>query len=220
VTPQIDHLCWLVDDPVATEQRLRDLGIGSERGMYYARAGTQHWMVPLLPPQGLEFMTIVNREDAATGDVGAEVLAAEAQGGGLFAWAVLVDDLEVTAERHGLDIDDYTLAQPDGTLRGWRTVSGPPHLPFFIDYPNNGNRHERLVALYERVGHTVKPTSFTQLTIEGDEGEMRDWLGPHDLPLTFVRGQRGLVRCELQTAAGRLSVPDLALVPESVRGLR
>jgi hypothetical protein len=210
VQPQIDHLCWLVDDPAATELALRANGIGSERGMYYPRAGTQHWMVPLLPPQGLEFITIVNRDDAATGDVGPETLAAEAAGGGLFAWAVLVDDLERIAHRHGLEIDDYTLAQPDGTLRGWRTASGPSHLPFFIDYPNNGNRHERLAALYDRVGHTSMPTRFSRLIIEGDETEMRGWIGQHELPLHFVRGHRGLVRCEIETASGRLSVPDLA----------
>src|SRR4051812_24008195 len=114
--------------------------------MYYPRAGTQHWVVPLLPPQCLEFLAIVNREHAASGDVGAEVLAAEAANNALFSWAVLVDDLDAMARCHSLEIDDYTLQQPDRTLRGWRTASGPSHLPFFIDYPNNGNRPERLMA--------------------------------------------------------------------------
>ena len=47
--------------------------------------------------------------------------------------------------------------------------------------------------------------------LEGDPDEVRDWLGPHDLPLTFVPGTRGLVRAEVQTRDGVLSVPDLVL---------
>ncbi len=183
--------------------------MGSERGMYYPRAGTQHWVVPLLPPQCLEYLAIVNRDDAASGDVGAEVLAAEAAGGGLFAWAVLVDDLEAVAARHSLDIDDYTLPQPDGTLRGWRTASGPSHLPFFIDYPSNGNRAERLMAGYERVGHACRPTGFSRLVVEGGEAELLNWIGPNDLPIECVPGSRGLVRAEIRTADGAVSVPDL-----------
>jgi hypothetical protein len=208
--PQIDHLCWLIDDPEATESALRSFGVGSEFGMYYPRAGTQHWVVPLLPPQCLEFMTIVNRSDAATGDVGPEVLAAEAAGGGLWAWAVLVDDLDATARRHGLEIDDYTLPQPDGTLRGWRTASGPTRLPFFIDYPNNGNRLERLAAVYDRVHHTSAPTGFSRLVIEGDAAEILDWIGPNDLPFEFAEGARGLVAAEIDTVEGVLRIPELA----------
>jgi hypothetical protein len=155
----------------------------------------------------LEFLTIVNREDAARGDVGPATLAAEAAGGGLFAWAVLVDNLDAMADRHGLAVDDYTLAQPDGTLRGWRTATGPAHLPFFIDYPNNGNRAERIAALYDRVGHTATPTRFSRLVVEGSTSEMLDWLGPNDLPIEYVEGRRGLVSADIETANGVVTVP-------------
>lgn len=210
MTVQIDHLCWLVDDPRATAAAVQSYGLGCEAGMYYPRAGTQHWTVPLRFPQLLEFMTIVNRDDAATGDVGPEVLAAEASGGGLFAWAVLVDDLEAVASRHGLEVDDYTLAQPDGTLRGWRTATGPAHLPFFIDYPNNGNRAERLTQLYDRVGHTSAPTRFSRLVVEGDPDEMLHWLGPHELPIEYTAGSRGLVAADIETSRGPVPVPVVA----------
>ena len=212
--PQIDHVCWLVDDAAATEAALRSVGLGSERGMYYPRAGTQHWVVPLMPPQSLEFLTIVNRADARSGDVGPEILAAEASGGGLFTWAVLVDELEAVAERHGLAIDDYTLPQPDGTLRGWRTASGPQHLPFFIDYPSNGNRSERLMAGYQRAGHTSAPTRFARLVVKGDPTEMRDWIGPNSLPLEFVASPGpggGLVAAEIATEVGAVSVPRISI---------
>lgn len=33
-------------------------------------------------------------------------------------------------------------------------MTGRRPLPFFIDYPDNGNREGRLAALYARVKHT------------------------------------------------------------------
>jgi len=184
-----------------------EAGLGAEHAMYYPRAGTQHYFVPLVPPQGLEFMEIVNRDDAATGDVGAQVLSCEARGFGLFSWAVLVEDLEAVAARLALPIDDYTLPQPDGTLRGWRTVSGPWHLPFFIDYPNNGNREERLLAAYGRVGHATPPFEFSGLYVEGDPEEMQEWLGPNELPLRFRPGSAGLYAVTIATADGEVRLP-------------
>ena len=50
------------------------------------------------------------------------------------------------------------------------------HLPFFIDYPNNGDRVRRWRAMYERVRHTSAPRGFSELTISGSERAMRDWL--------------------------------------------
>lgn len=169
----VGHLCWLVDDPERTRADLRAAGLGSERGMFYERAGTQHWNVWLEPPQHLELLAIADRELAARSDVGPQVLAAEQRGAGLFAWAVLVDDLDAVAARLGLAVDDDTLEQPDGTLRGWRTVSSPAHLPFFVDYPRNGDRTARLRAGYERCGHAARPTRFHALHLAFDEEEVR-----------------------------------------------
>src|SRR5207249_1983111 len=117
---------------------------------------------------------------------------AEADGRGVFAWSVLINDLEAVSERLGIEIFDYTIPHEDGTLRGWRAVSGPPHLPFFIDYPNNGDRAGRLQTMYDRVRHTSAPTAFSSLTISGSEHEMCEWLVAHDLPLQFVRGSGGI----------------------------
>ena len=198
---QIDHVAMLASSAEAKTEELREqFGLGAERGMYYPRAGTRHWFVPLLPPQGLEVLEIEDREAAENGPDGKAVLDCEARGGGLFSWCVLVDDLEAVSRRLRIEIHDYTIAQPDGTLRGWRTVSGPPHLPFFIDYPNNGDRDGRFRAMYDRAGHTSAPTRFSRLTISGSAREHRDWLGPHDLPLRFAPGRRGVVVAQITTA--------------------
>ena len=203
----IDHVVMLVSDAEATDLLLREkYGLGSERGMYYERAGTRHYTVPLRPPQHLEFLTIENRDAAEATEAGSRVLACEAKGGGLFSWAVLVDDLEAVSERLGIQVFDYTIPHGNGTLRGWRAVSGPPHLPFFIDYPNNGDRAGRLQSMYDRVGHTSAPTVFSSLTIGGSESETREWLGTHDLPLGFVAGSSGIREARIATANGDVVV--------------
>ena len=117
-----------------------------------------------------------------------------------------VDDLEAVSKRLDIEIFDYTIPHGDGTLRGWRSVSGPAHLPFFIDYPNNGDRVARWRAAYDRVAHTSSPGGFSQVTISGSESEMLDWLGPHDLPLRFVPGSRGIAEIRIGTPEGDLVI--------------
>jgi catechol 2,3-dioxygenase-like lactoylglutathione lyase family enzyme len=203
----IDHVAMLVPDASrATAELRRRYGLGSERGMFYERAGTRHWFVPLEPPQGLEVLEIEDREAALRGPDGATVLACEARGFGLFSWCVLVDNLERVSERLGIPIFDYTLPQPDGTLRGWRTVSGPKHLPFFIDYPNNGDRTGRMRAMYERVAHDSAPSAFSGLTVRGTQEEHLEWLGPHDLPLHFEGGEPGVVEARIATRRGAVVI--------------
>jgi hypothetical protein len=203
----VDHVVMLVADADAAALDLRkQYGLGSEPGMYYERAGTRHFTVPLRPPQHLEFVTIENRDAAAETEIGRRVLACEAEGAGLFAWSVLVDDLDAVSERLDIEIFDYTIPHGDGTLRGWRAVSGPAHLPFFIDYPDNGDRTGRLQSMYDRVGHTSAPGAFTSLTIGGSADELRDWLGPNDLSLRLVGGKHGIREARIGTAGGEVVV--------------
>jgi hypothetical protein len=197
----IDHVVMLVSDGARTAGELRSqYGLGSERGPYLPFAGLGGYNVPLDPPGHLEFHTIENRQVAEGSTAGRIALACEAAGFGLFSWCVRVDDLDAVSERLGIEIFDYTIPHGDGTLRGWRAVSGPPHLPFFIDYPNNGDRVGRWRAMYDRVGHSCAPTVFSELTISGSESEMRDWLGPHHLPLRFVDGRQGIREARIATA--------------------
>jgi hypothetical protein len=203
----IDHVAMLVLDAAdAAEDLRRRYGLGSEPGPYLPFAGTRGHSVPLEPPAYLEFHTIEDRDAAESTETGRHVLAVEAAGGGLFSWCVRVDDLEAISRRLGIEIFDYTTPHGDDTLRGWRSVSGPAHLPFFIDYPNNGDRVGRWRAMYERVGHTSSPGGFSELTISGSESEMLDWLGPHDLPLRFVAGSRALAEVRIGSPAGDLVI--------------
>ena len=197
----------LVSDAARTAEDLRrQYGLGSEPGPYLPFAGTRGHSVPLEPPAYLEFHTIEDRDAAKATETGRRVLAVERAGGGLFSWCVRVEDLEAVSNRLGIQIFDYTTPHGDGTSRGWRSVSGPRHLPFFIDYPHNGDRVGRWRAMYERVGHTSSPGSFSELTISGSEREMLDWLGPHDLPLRFVAGSQGICEVRIATRSGDLVI--------------
>lgn len=203
----VDHVVLLVQDAVNRADDLRARhGLGSEQGPFLAFAGTRGYNLPLKPPSYVELLAIEDRVTAGSSESGRRALACEAAGGGLLAWAVLVDDLEVVSARLGIEIFDYTISHGDGTLRGWRAVSGPAHLPFFIDYPNNGDRLGRWQAMYDRVGHTCAPTCFTELTISGSEIEMAEWLGPNDLPLRFIDGSRGLCEARFATACGEVAL--------------
>jgi hypothetical protein len=201
----IDHVVLLVAHAADYADALRKRhGLGSERGPYLPFAGTRGYNLPLEPPAYVEILAIEDPVAAGSSESGRRALACEAAGGGPLAWSVLVDDLEAVSARLGIEIFDYTVGHGDGTLRGWRAVSGPAHLPFFIDYPENGDRLERWQAMYDRVGHTCAPTCFTELTISGSGVEMADWLGANDLPLRFIDGNDGLLEARIATGLGEV----------------
>lgn len=206
----IDHVVVLAADAAAAAEELRKQhGLGSERGAYLPFAGTRAYTVPLAPPTYLEILEIEDRAAASRSKSGRDVLACEAAGYGLLAWSTRVDDLEAVAARVDREIFDYTIPHGDGTLRGWRSVARRDDdwrsaIPFFIDYPNNGDRVARWQAMYHRVGHTCAPGGVTQLTVSGSPDELSGWLGPHELPLQIVPGSAGLVEARIATEAGEV----------------
>jgi hypothetical protein len=211
---RIDHVVALVPDAGRTVQHLRDRhGLGAEQGPYLPFAGTRGFNVPFMPPEYLEVLAIEDAVAARQSTSGRIALACAEAGYGVFAWAVLVDDLENVSERLGIGIFDFTIDHGDGTLRGWRAISGPAHLPFFIDYPNNGDRIGRWRAMYDRVGHTCAPGGFSELTISGSASEMREWLGPHSLPLRFIGGEAGIRSARVATERGEIEIGQGIIEP-------
>jgi hypothetical protein len=199
----IDHVTSVVEDPVDACNQLREAhGIGSERSGYLDYAGARSWLVPLRPPSYLELLSIEDEAAARMSTAGRQLLNRLDTGGGLVAWSVLVDDLTRVSERLDIPIFDYTKTDDHGVVRGWRSVTGPPHLPFFIEYGGADARAVRLRDIYARVGHRAAPTAFSQLTISGSENEILEWLGPHRLPLRYVSGRNGLIEARIATSTG------------------
>lgn len=198
----IDHVARLVPEIEAAERALREQGLGVHRGAYHAFMGARSYTMPLVHPQYLELLVIEDRTVAAATVDGQTLLTCESNGTPLVGWAVLVPNLEEIADRVGIAVHDWTLPQPDGTLRGWRSVWAGPELPFFIDYPNNGDRAGRYAAMYEQVRHTVQPTEFVDITVGGDAAELDEWLGEHALPITYAGGPPGVRSVTIRTAAG------------------
>jgi hypothetical protein len=201
----IDHVVLLAPDAASVAAELhREHGLGWERGPYLPFAGTRAYTLPLTPPSYIEILEIEDRAAANGTKSGRDALACEAAGYGLLAWSVRVDDLEEVSLRVDKEIFDYTIPHGDGTLRGWRSVARRDDgwrsaIPFFIDYPNNGDRLARWQAMYDRVGHTCTPLGISELTISGSPDELAGWLGPHELPLHFVAGDYGLVEARIAT---------------------
>jgi Glyoxalase-like domain len=205
---EIDHVVLVVPDADEMAEQLRSkFGLGSERGPYHPFAGTRSHSVPLSPPAYLEFLTIEDRDVARSSEAGRRVLECEARGFGFLTWAVRVDDLEDLSRRVGIPIFDNTVARPDGTLRGWRSVTGATDLPFFIDYPNNGDRIGRWQAMYDRVGHASHPGGFAELAVGDPERRTQEWLGPISLPLRFVDGHLGIREVAIEAHPTPLLIP-------------
>lgn len=203
----VDHVVQLVADAARAEQQLRDeFGLGLVRGPYQPFAGTRNHTVPLHFPQYLEVLTIEEREVAMATPDGQAVLTCERRGFGVFSWSVLVNDLEAVSSRVGIAIHDSTIPHGDGTLRGWRTVGDRVDLPYFIDYPNNGDRAGRYRALYDRAGHTCAPIEFVDVAVGGSRDELAEWLGPHALPVSYVGGPPGIRAATIRTAEGSITI--------------
>ncbi|HWL35700.1 MAG TPA: VOC family protein [Frankiaceae bacterium] len=201
----VDHVTLVVDDDAATAHHFREAyGLGSRGGAYLDHLGATSTAVPLTPPQSVEWLAVSDPAVAEGSPTGRMLLDALADGGGLVAWTVLVDDIDAVAARTG--IAPYAGATRNtytGTFRRWWTVTGAPHLPIFIAY--DGPPHERVErwqAAYDMVGHTCAPGGFARIEVGGDAAELDDWLGPHDLPVAVVDGPPGLRAVHVATANG------------------
>ncbi|HVF06523.1 MAG TPA: VOC family protein [Frankiaceae bacterium] len=208
----LDHVTLVVADGPAFGERLRaEHGLGWFPGGYLDHLGARSHNVPLTPPAYLEWLSVEDASVAAGNDTGRRLLDLRAAGGGVAAWTVLVPDIDAVARRVGVEVYDGTTrieTGPNaGVLRRWRTVTGPPHLPVFIWYEGFDARLERQRGAYESVGHTSAPGGYTRVEVGGDPRELAGWLGPHDLPVTFVDGPPGIVAAYVATARGEVRVP-------------
>ena len=163
--------------------------------------GTANWIVPLGDAY-LEFVGIVDEQEAKARDFGHWVARAVERGGGPLGWAVRPSDLDSTARRLSLDIRSGSRTKPSGEILAWRfagvsAAARRPWLPFFIDWPETSTFP----------GQTPDPNAaIARLEIAGDAGELAAWLGPHQLPLDVRAGDAGLTAVVLEGPHGRVTL--------------
>ncbi|HEX8004777.1 MAG TPA: VOC family protein [Mycobacteriales bacterium] len=201
----VDHVTFVVLDGDETAARFRDEhGLASFAGGYLPHLGARSWGVPLAPPQYLEWLQIDDPSIAERIPTGRRALEWVARGGGLSAWSVMVDDVHAASTRVGIDVYAGSTTVAGGAVRRWYTVTRDLDLPVLIAYEDQDARRERQRAAYEGIGHTCSPGGIAGVEVGNDPAELDAWLGPHDLPVTYVDAPPGIAAVTVETAAGPL----------------
>ncbi len=173
----IDHLVIACPDADAAAAELESsLGIACIGGGRHERLGTRNRIAWLADGSYLELIAVDDHRAAATSPVGAASLRAlEAHGGGLATYAVLVDDLEITAPAAYSSVTHGSRVRDDGDVVEWWTAfpDAPlsPTVPFLIQHAYTG-REWGPAAMTERSGfiHPIgSPVVLSRLDIAVDD---------------------------------------------------
>jgi Glyoxalase-like domain len=215
-----DHAVLAVADlDDAGERLFHDHGLGSVPGGRHPRWGTANRIVPLGDGY-IELMAVVDTAVGRSTELGRAVLGLTADGEDRWFVLSLADtDIEATALRLGLEVEDGSRVRPDGTVARWRAVGVEDEaragwLPFFIDWQVLAGDHPGRVA----VEHRVAPTGIARVEFGGDPKQLRAWLGDDrdDLPIDLVDASPGLRAVTVALVEGA----ELTLRPAPARDPR
>jgi Glyoxalase-like domain len=202
----IDHVVLGVQDLDAAGHRLEEtFGLASIAGGRHAAWGTGNRIVPL-GENYVELLGVVDENDAEASPVGRAVRGLVAGGDRWLCWCVATDDLDGTAARLGLDLDEGSRLRPDGTTLRWRSAGFPfalsnPALPFFITWEVPPDLHPRAAA----ADHRVTPEGISWVEV-GEDPRLTQWLGEAELPVKLSEDGRGLVAVGVATTQGEIEL--------------
>ena len=151
-------------------------------------SGTWTRIVPLQSPHYIEVMGIVAAH--ATPFASMLVRRLDERGDHFLGWAVRTDDIDREADR----LRQAPQSGGGATVR-WRTirpaVADADDRPFFIQYAgDSGTAYlERQVKV---TNSPAQPRAFAWIEIASEPSALAEWLGPHDLPIRFTSGARGV----------------------------
>lgn len=182
------------------------LGFGSLPGGTHPEWGTGNRVVPFGSTY-LELMAVVNASAAAGSWFGRHVADTVAEGERLLGWVVATDDIEAIGKRLGLEVSSGSRARPDGSTLTWRLAGleramASNALPFFIEWDGPAEAHPGAAA----VEHRRRPQGISWIEVSANESELRDWLGPAELPLRLVAGPSSLRAVGIATEEGEMVV--------------
>jgi hypothetical protein len=200
----IDHVVYGVHDLDSAGRRLdEEFGLASVAGGRHAAWGTGNRIVPL-GREYVELLGVVDEGDAEASPVGRAVRERVAEGDRWLCWCVSTDDVNGTAARLGLEIDEGSRSRPDGTVLRWRSAGFPfalanPGLPFFIDWQVPPELHPGRVE----ARHRAEPEGISWIEV-GQEPRLAEWLGDQSLAVRTVREAHGLLAVGIATRSGEV----------------
>jgi Glyoxalase-like domain len=202
---QIDHIVIGVRDLDAAQAQFEDrYGLTTVEGGRHPGWGTANRLVPLGDAY-LELVTVVDKAEAASSDFGRWV-SAMLDGNSRFGWAVRTDDLDRTASRLGLDVADGSRRSRAGHLLHWRIAgvaraAQDSSLPFFIEW-GAGTPLPGQATVMHRVG----AVALGELTVNGNEQRVHEWVGRSSLPIQVTSGAPGVASFTVLTSTNTIVV--------------
>jgi hypothetical protein len=173
---RIDHAIWATSDLDAAAARFeREHGLAATGGGRHEGMGTHNRIVPLGGGY-LELLAIADPDEAAASPLGRFVDAAIE---GWMGWAVVVDDVDVVAERLGTDMTVIARAGFTACLTGVVEALTEPTLPFFLAR-DEGTPDP---------GEGRAAGGLTWVEVAGDAPRLREWLGGVELPVRVRPGE-------------------------------
>lgn len=179
---RIDHVSYAAgpEGLQATAERLAELlDVTPCDGGVHPRFGTRNVILPLAERRYLEVVEVLDHPSSDKMPFGQAVRARSARGGGWMAWVVAVDDLALVEERLGRTAVQGNRHTPQGVDLRWqqigvKNVIDHGNRPFFVRWDSPPADHP------SQLGESS--ARLKGLTIGGDVGQVRDWLGISDAP--------------------------------------
>lgn len=205
---QIDHIVIAVRDlDNATALFDERYGLTTTEGGRHPGWGTANRLVPLGAAY-LELVTVVDEAEAANSDFGRWVSAMLAPNS-RFGWAVRTDDLDRDASRLGLEVAEGSRRSLAGETLQWHIAgvaqaARDSSLPFFIEWGEGTPLPGRATVV-----HRAGDVALGELTMNGNEQQLHEWLGRQSLPIHVAPGTQGVASFTVLTSTNTVVVnPD------------
>lgn len=204
---RLDHVVVAVADLDNAAAIFMDRhGLASYEGGRHVALGTANRIVPL-GDSYVELLGVVDGDAAAESSIGTWISRAGTPSGRLVSWCLRTDDIDGIAARLGFAPRSLARTRPDGVSLSWRSAGFEraldfPGLPFFISWDVPADEHPGRTP----APHRVEVSGIALVTLGGDAGRLREWLGEHDLPVQFSGGPPGVESISITTASGAIEI--------------
>jgi hypothetical protein len=189
----IDHVVLGSADLHVTGERLRaEHGLASVPGGRHPAWGTGNRIVPL-GDQYVEALGVVDDDAASRSAFGRFLRELTGAGDRWYTVVIRDSDLDATASRLGLTLEEGHRERPDGRIVRWRRglIEDPsvdPWLPFFIEW----NVPDDLLPGRADAAHVVPVTGIAWVELGGEDPRVEGALAGADLPVRLVGGPPGV----------------------------